>query len=323
MTTPDHAAYDAVRTQAGLFDVSQRGKIEVAGADATQFLHNLCTNDILKLPVGAGCEAFFCTAKAKVVAHVLIYRAPHSYWIDTISSSAATLMQHLDRYIISEQVELADRTAEFSQLHVAGPQAPALLHRSSGGALPELDDHQHLPLTAGCIMRRSSPLGLPGYDFLCRRDKMADLDEWLRSAKIQPVDAATYNILRVEAGTPLFGEDIDEERFVVEVGRIEQAICYTKGCYLGQEPIVMARDRGHVNRTLLGVKLSGEGPLAPGSKLLRDGTEVGQVTSSVVSPRLGPIGLAYLRRGSWDPGTELQVEGQERVARVTALPFNA
>src|SRR5207249_7728705 len=95
---------------------------------------------------------------------------------------------------------------------------------------------------------------------------------------------------------------MDETTFAPEVGRIQQAICYTKGCFLGQEPIVMARDRGHVNRALLGLKLSG-GPAPAGTKLFREGKEVGQVTSSVVSPRLGPIALAYLRRGNWEPGT--------------------
>ena len=97
-------------------------------------------------------------------------------------------------------------------------------------------------------------------------------------------------------------------RFVVEVGRVAQAICYTKGCYLGQEPIVMARDRGQVQRTLLGLKVSGDGPVPRGSKLVRDGKDVGVTASSVVSPALGqPIALAYLRRGSQEPGTVVEV----------------
>jgi len=83
----------------------------------------------------------------------------------------------------------------------------------------------------------------------------------------------------------------------------------------------MARDRGHVNRTLRGLKLSGPDAVAPGTKLLRDGAEVGLVTSVVRSPRLGPIALAYLRRGSWEPGTTVQVEGTPLTAEVVALPF--
>src|SRR5262249_45827029 len=99
---------------------------------------------------------------------------------------------------------------------------------------------------------------------------------------------------------------------------------YTKGCYLGQEPIVMARDRGQVNRTLLGLKLA-EAPAPRGSPLFRDGKEVGRTMSSVVSPRLGPVALAYVRRGHQEPGTVLEIEaaGQRRSAVVAALPFDS
>ena len=123
-----------------------------------------------------------------------------------------------------------------------------------------------------------------------------------------PAGREAFETLRVEAGTPAFGLDIDENTFAPEVGRTQQAICYTKGCYLGQEPIVMARDRGQVNRTLLGVKLTG-GPAPHGSLVYRDGKEIGRVTSSVQSPRLGTaIGLAYIRRGNQEPGTAVEVE---------------
>src|SRR5439155_24178755 len=120
-----------------------------------------------------------------------------------------------------------------------------------------------------------------------------------------------------------YGMDIDENRFVVEVGRA-QAISYSKGCYLGQEPIVMARDRGHVNRTLLGIGVAqGDAP-ACGARLFHDGNEVGQITSSVVSPRFGIIGLAYVKRGSQEPGTALVIEPETdgRQATVAALPFS-
>src|SRR5262249_33594154 len=125
---------------------------------------------------------------------------------------------------------------------------------------------------------------------------------WLKDAGAHPAGLEAFEQLRIEAGIPIFGKDIDEERFVVEVNRIPQTICYTKGCYLGQEPIVMARDRGHVNRRLFGIKIAGEEAVPAGTKLCRDGAEAGQVTSSVVSPRFGAIALAYIRRGSDQPG---------------------
>src|SRR5207302_8742403 len=113
-----------------------------------------------------------------------------------------------------------------------------------------------------------------------------------------------YEALRIEAGTPEFGKDIDENRFAVEVGRTN-AINYTKGCYLGQEPIVMARDRaGHVNRAFRGLRFQ-DGPPSAGAQLMAAGKPVGVVTSVTVSPRLGPIGLGYVRRGQEAPGTML------------------
>jgi folate-binding protein YgfZ len=135
-------------------------------------------------------------------------------------------------------------------------------------------------------------------------------------------DAEARDIRRVEAGMPLYGKDMDETTFVAEVGRTREAISYSKGCYLGQEPIVMARDRGIVQRTLLGLKLDDEVP--SGSLLYRDGKEVGRTTSCVRSPRFGPIALAYVKRGSQAPGTavEVEVNGQRRPATVAALPFS-
>jgi folate-binding protein YgfZ len=326
------AEYRQAREGAALFDVSHRGKLELTGPETGRFLHNLCTNDILKLPVGRGCEAFFTTNKARVIAPALVYHlnlpdAGDAFWLDVSPALPAKLIQHLDRYRISEQVEFADRTAEFAQLHLAGPQARAVLAQVLGGDAADLSELQVVPREANGTtlqVRRHDPLGVPGYDLLCPRAAAADLGQRLLAAGARPAGLEVYNILRVEGGTPVYGADIDENRLVMEVGRTAQAICYTKGCYLGQEPIVMARDRGHVNRTLLGLQVSGEGAVPSAARVLRGGEEVGQVASSVVSPRFGPIALAYLRRGSQEPGTAVEVEAAagRRAAVVAALPFS-
>lgn len=326
------AAYEQARTSAVLFDQSNRAKVEVTGADAASFLHNLSTNDIKDMPIGAGCEAFLTNAKARVVAPILVYRlllhdGREALWLDAAPGLADVIIKHLDHFLISEAVELADRTNEYAQFHLAGPQAKAVLERAIGDAVPDLDQHLHMMRTfagnATSSVRRYDPLGLPGYDIVCLKDRAEPVRQSLLAAGARSASQEVYDILRVEAGTPVWGLDIDAERFVVETGRIPQAICYTKGCFLGQEPIVMARDRGHVNRTFLGIKLDGQEPAPPGSKLFHDGAEAGQVTSSVVSPRLGPIGLAYVRRGHQEPGTKVEVEtaAGRRGAVVSALPF--
>jgi folate-binding protein YgfZ len=324
------SAYDRTRTNVGLFDVSDRGKIELTGTDAPSFLHNMSTNDVLNLPLGAGCEAFFTTAKAKAVAHALIYHVRiaggrDALWLDVAPGQAEHLLRHLEHFLIAEQVEMADRTADFAQFHLAGPNAKQVLERALSEAVPDLELLQHMERTVGenatCHVRRNDPLGLRGYDLVCVKARADDVRHQLIIAGASPAGADVCEILRVEAGTPVYGADIDENRFVVEVGR-PSAICYTKGCYLGQEPIVMARDRaGHVNRAFRGLKLSGAAEA--GTKLLAaDGKEVGIVTSTVVSPRLGPIGLGYVRRGHELAGTTLTVDAV-RSAVVADLPITA
>jgi len=324
----DEQEYRSACENAAVFDLLPRGKIEVAGKDAAAFLHNLCTNDVKSLAVGAGCEAFFCTPKAKAIAHTYLGRfqsGDHDvFWLDLEPGLADKLFNHLNHYLISEQVELADRTQELSMLHLAGPQSPQIIERLLAPPAPELAELHHVarPWKNEPIrVRRHRPLGLPGFDLICKIGVAAELTQSLTDAGAVLAGNQTFEVLRVEAGTPIYGADIDDNRLVFEVGRTQQAISYTKGCYLGQEPIVMARDRGHINRTLLGVKIAGKEPLAPGARLLQNGTEVGQVTSSVYSPRLGQaIALAYLRRGSQEPGLVLEVENQ-RQATVANLPF--
>src|SRR5204863_6835947 len=135
--------YHHARTAAALSDVSDRGQLELTGPDAPNFLHNLCTNDVVNLPLGAGCEAFFTNAKAKVVAHALIYHVRiaggrDALWLDVDPGQAQRLIQHLDHFLIAEQVELADRTADFAQFHLAGPQARHVLEPALGEPVPDL-----------------------------------------------------------------------------------------------------------------------------------------------------------------------------------------
>jgi folate-binding protein YgfZ len=320
---------------AALFDVSPHAKVELTGPEAALFLHNLCTNDIRNLPPQAGCEAFFTNAKARIEAHAFIYHVlptgqPESWWLSVAPGLSGNLIKHLDHFRISEQVEFSDRTRDLAQLHLAGPQAHALL----AGVLPG-DNLSHLKPEGVCLpsrlpgvvqVRRHQPLGLTGFDLLCLPTQAADVWQRLLKEGARPAGTSCWETLRVEAGTPVPGIDFDSTHLVMEVGRIKQTICYTKGCFLGQEPIVRARDIGHVNRTLLGVTLECQEPAPPGARLLRGAEEVGEVTSSVWSPRLGAaIALAYVRRGHQEPGTRLEIEttGGRHGGTVCALPVVA
>lgn len=325
--------YRQAREGAALFDISHHGKVEMTGADAARFLHNLCTNEIIKLPVDAGCEAFLTTAQAKVVADVLVWhlQAPdgqESLWLDLAPGTAEKVVEHLDRFIISEQVELTDRSREFAQLHLAGPEAKAVLGKALREEMPHLQDLQQMTARFGaeaaCQIRRHDPLGLLGYDLVCRNGAAAVVWQALLEAGARPAGLAAYEVLRVEAGTPVDGVDISEANLPQEIGRTERAVSFNKGCYIGQETVARLRTYGHVNRSLVGLKLVTDEAVPRGSRLYRDGKDVGEVTSAVRSPRLQRgIALAYVRRGSQEPGTVLEVETPQgrRAAEVAPLPF--
>jgi folate-binding protein YgfZ len=339
-TMPAHygdpeAEYRAARAGVALFDLSHRGKVELTGPEAAVFLHNLLTNDVKNLPPSHGCEAFLCNVQARVLAYALVYRlkvfddaaflsSHDAFWLDVDPGVGDKVARHLDRHLISERAEIADRTRSFAHLHLAGPQAPALVERDGIKDLPHRQLMQNGFGADTVQFRRNDRLGVPGYDVVCPADRA----EWYWNHWVgrgaRPAGLGAEDVLRVEAGTPVYGKDIDEGHLAPEVGRTPQAISYVKGCYLGQEPIVRVRDLGHVNRVLTGLRLDGAEPAARGAKLWRDGKEAGQVTSSVYSPGLGTaVALGYVRRGSSDLGTALEVEAGagRRAAAVASLPL--
>lgn len=305
------SAYRDACAGAAFFDLSASGKVELAGKDAAMFLQNLCTNDVKRLTPGQGCEAFFTNAKARVSAYAWIQcvgtegGAP-GYLVDVAPGLGEVLFKHLNHYLISEEVELTDRSSDLAEFHVVGPKAAAVVAD-----------------VAGRVWRHDR-MALPGYDVLCPAAEADAVRGVLLQAGAIPAGPDTFDILRIEAGVPAPGAEIDDTRLAMELGRTAQAISYGKGCYLGQETIVMARDRGHVNRTLLGLKLGGDNPAARGAKVFHGAEEIGKVTSSVYSPRVGAaVALAFLQRGHQQPGTVVEVEmpARRRAAEIAALPF--
>jgi folate-binding protein YgfZ len=245
-------------------------------------------------------------------------------WVDVTPGYDAGLMAHLDRHLIAEQVELSNRTSEFAQMHLAGPKAKTVLGDAIGEAVPELAAHQHMERSIGSAkvhIRRHDQLGVPGFDIVCRNAcAVAVWDEFVEHGAV-PAGMDVFETLRIEEGMPLYGVDIDENRFVQEVGRTD-AVSFTKGCFLGQEPIVMARDRaGFLNRYFRGLRFS---EIVNVGNLVANDKDAGLITSVANSPRHGAIGLGYVRRGNEEPGTVLRVAGPSiATATVTSLPFIA
>jgi folate-binding protein YgfZ len=325
-TLPAHygdaaAEYRAAVNGAGLFDTSHAAKLLLTGPDAPQFLHNISTNDIAALPLGGGCETYFCDPRAKALSvawvyHVRLADSRDALWVETTPGRGEALLKHLDKYLIAEAVELADVTDQFAQMHLAGPTAKDVLEKALAASVPDLAEFQHMERTFGanatCEVRRRDPLGVPGYDIVCLPERADGVWRMLAAAGAKPAGLEAYETLRIEAGTPVYGVDIDESRFVMEVGNAARGVSFTKGCFPGQEPIIMARDRaGRVNRGFLGLKVLNGGPVPPGTKLTKGGQEVGVATSSTDSPRLGaPLALGYVHWQHQEPGTRLEAGAQ-------------
>lgn len=324
--------YRAAQESAVLFDQCQRTKISASGKEASSFLNGLLTNEVARLPVLSGCETFLTTHKARVVAHGFVSRLSiddeDTFRIDTAPALRSILMTQLDHHLISEIVDLEDITEQYGLVHLFGPKATEILNGLFKQDMPELKNYQMIDgFTTEEIpfqIRRNDWLGSGGFDCFVSADNIVAFWQAIVTLGAKPAGDTTYQCLRIEAGKPEFGKDIDANRFVMEVGRTAEAISYTKGCFLGQEPIVMARDRGQTNRQLMPLKIPGEKIPAPGALVFDEGKEVGMVTSSIFSVKYECVlALAYLKRGYWDAGLTLSVQADDTKlsAHVEPLPL--
>jgi aminomethyltransferase len=324
------AEYTAVRSTCGFIDLSHRGLLQLTGPDRLSFLQGMLSNDLNLLKPFEGQYATLLTQQGKVIADVRVLCSLNSFYLDFWENLKDRVIEHLNRYLVADEVEIADRSDEYATLSVQGSQSEALLQKLFGTtALPaKLMHHAMVDVdgTAICVVR-ASHTGEPGFDLIAPKSNMRDLVERLTEIG-KPISAAwvgeeALNILRVEAGIPRYGVDFTEDNLLLEVG-IEDAYSYTKGCYLGQEVVERIRSRGHVNRKLCGLLIEGSQPAESGAPLYAAEKEVGQITSSVVSPRLRRvIALGYVHKDFWQPATELAIhrDGSKAGATVTAVPF--
>jgi tRNA-modifying protein YgfZ len=312
--------YIAATSAAALFDLSDRTQIELSGADRVRFLHSFCTNDVKRLSPGQGCEAFVTNVKGKVIGHVWIDALDSSLWLDADAGSAERLLPHLERYVINEDVAFADRSAGTAELIAVGPEAAGRLARL-GIEVGDLDNlgHRAGQIAGGSVRVRRFDVGPHrGYAIFAERNRLAACWQRLVEAGLRAAASEVWTALRIEAGLPLFGVDISDDNLAQEVGRTKTAISFTKGCYLGQEPIARLDALGHVNRELRSLWLAGGSVPAAGSRIFADGAGsavVGTVTSSAYSFATNtPLAMALLRSNSSACGQQVFVEGNPPTA---------
>lgn len=288
-----------------LFDLSNRTKLRFTGLDRIRFVNGQITNDIRKATESSALAACVLNAKGKLNAHVFVSLGDDSILMDADVRLRDSLAARLERYIIADDVQLEDVTAQFSILHIVG----------------EIEKAPAKTISA-------NRFGMPGVDLWVDASQHAEFMSTL--SEIPFCDDACAEVFRIEQGIPIWGRELTEETIPIEANLEESCIDYQKGCYIGQEVISRMKMSGQRNKGLYGLVVDGKTTLADGAKLFAsgiDGKEAGWITSAAFSDRLGKsVALGYVKRPFHQPGAELVVQagGDEPISvGITDLPFES
>ena len=312
--------YRTLTRACGLLDRSERGKLALTGAGAVEFLNGQVTNELAGIRAGEGRYAAFLTHKGKMLGDVRILALgadpgaePDELSLDTERVALQALFDMIRRFKVGYQVELHKRTLECGLLSLIGPDS-----ESPAGAeqLPR-EEHANSRLQIDGV----SALAVrtqDGIDLFCEAAASEQLRAALLARGAAEVSQAAAECLRVERGRPRYGVDIDDTTIPQEAGLNERAVSFTKGCYAGQETVARLYYRGKPNRHLRGLRLSAPAPT--GAELALGERSVGRLGSVALSPELGPIALALVRREA-EPGAVVRVGEHGVTAAVAELPF--
>ena len=308
MNKPNLDHYALLQSGAVFAELPPRTLIEVAGNDRATFLHNLCTNDVKALAAGHGCEAFFTTVQGKTILHGLLLCESESIRICASPGFGETILPHLDKYLIREDVQLSDRSADFAALWLAGANAPNVLAELNCEVPTDMLSNRRGTIANQELSIVRVPFAAaPCYLLIVGTNSTTAVIEAL-ATHAQQVSQNIVELARIEAQYPEFGTDISDGNLPQEVGRNDQAISFTKGCYLGQETVARIDALGHVNRQLVQLHFAATDQLPePGAKLMHEDKEVGEVTTSVWSSE-GAVALGYVRAAVSKNGTTLESE---------------
>lgn len=307
------AQYRQLREECGLLDRSGRGVLAARGPDGAEYLQGQLTNDVEALAPGDGQYAALLDRKGHMQADMRVLRpSAEEILVDTEPEAREAVLRHLTMYSIGREVEIVDLTTERAILSLIGPRSAEV---AGTAVLPENNCETASIGGVECLAAGTAE----GLDLIAATTDAPRLREALLEAGAVEVSPASVEILRIEAGTPRFGAEMGPETMPAEAGIVERAVSFTKGCYIGQETVARLHYKGKPNRHLRGLLLSAAG-VEPGAPLRLGEKEVGRLGSVGVSPALGPVGLAILRREA-EPGAELRVGEDGVTARVAALPF--
>jgi len=318
------AEFHALVSGSGVYDLSSRAKISLTGGDRTRWLNGMVTNNIRDLEPGRGVYAFLLNPQGHILGDLYAYNRGESLLVDTDQSQVEKILAVFDKYIIMDDIEVANVSEQLSAVGIAGPQSWETL-RAAGFEVPELKPLQFVEMrwqqTGVTVVRGDNPQ-VASFELWLAPGETGRVSEALMKAGAKPVGNAALGLLRIAAGIPTYGVDIRERDLPQETEQ-DRALNFSKGCYVGQEIVERIRSRGQVRRKFTGFEIDGQLPAA-GSKIQVDGKDVGEITSAASVPvAYGErrVALGYIRREVATPAKQLNAGGS--AATVANLPFVA
>ncbi len=312
------AEYDALTKRAGFRLLDDRMIVRVTGDDRVSFFHGMCSADVKGAHPGDVVPALFLTEHAHVIGEFFLWFEEGALALETGLSAWPREKEHLEKLLVADDVEM-EEFRPLGILHVEGPQAADALS-AAGIAGSKALQMWKCTKSINPILGRVPRFGGDAFSLLGDRAALSEVAERLSRSGAIAVSEAALEVLRVEHGIAKVGVDTSDKTIALEAG-LERSISFNKGCYLGQETIERATTRGGLKKKLFGLRF--ERPVEVEGALFLDGKEVGRVTSSVVSPQRGAIGLAILHHSAWTPGAALIARGSSGDIRtaVCELPF--
>jgi aminomethyltransferase len=308
--------YEALRSEAAWIDLSARGKIRATGEDRARLLHAMSTNNVRDLAPMQANYAFFLNAVGRMLADAYLYNLGESIVLDTEPETRGKLLEHLEKFIIADDVTLEDDTEKWACIGLEGPESCDVA-TSVGIPVPKaklaIEEWEN-----GFVARVGSTRPDGARVFVPIGQKHGFIEK-LAQAGIPEADPEAARVVRLENGIPRYGEEISE-RYLVQETRQMHAVDFQKGCYLGQEIVERVRSRGQVHRLLMPVRITGEAIPAAGTKLTADGQPAGEISSAVYSPGLREIvALAYLRTEAVHNRPEMRVDAGDSKAYIREI----
>ena len=294
--SPDQ--YRALHESAAVFVRHEKGRIAVRGADRKVYLQGLLSNDILALEPGSSCYATLLTAQGRMISDMRVFDIGELILLDLEAAVTPNIVDHLEKFIITEDVVVENASGTWGQVGVYGPQARAVVERAAATAG-----------VATLFVLQSSDIGVDGLDVIVQAEHVDSFVTAVSDAGAVLVERSAVETTRIEAGIPRFLVDMDNTTIPLEAGIESSAISMSKGCYVGQEVIVrvLHRGGGRVAKRLVGLSIEG-GRVNQDDRIHAGDREVGRITSVADSPRAGKqIALGYVQRDFIEPGSEVQI----------------